>query len=457
MIHIITIHFKTPKWIDLQLKQIDKHTSDYKVWTYCDGFGISPHKHKFHFCENFKQSKSVPKVGSKNHMAKLNSLTQVVLRDVDTQDDDLLIWLDSDSFPINNVNDYVSGKMSKYPLIAINRPENDGDVIPHPSFTSTSVSFWKRHKLNWNGIPKGKLGTLDTGGELYRYLLNKNIEWYKLLRTRTLADHPLWFTIYDDLIYHHGAGSRGRHCRLDGKNRKNPIKYEYAEGQIFEMISEENFFKDKFKEFPPRNEHPGYRSKLIPLLINKINAKSYLEIGLGDGKIFKGVDCAEKYGVDPQYGNFEYDKGTKCQIKPTHQMTSDEFFKQNKKTFDVIFIDGMHEAEYAERDINNSISCLNEGGYIICHDMNPLTKESQIVPRIQNYWQGDVWKAWVNIRQSNPNICMRVIPVDCGLGIIQKGSQKLLDIKGLDITYDNLEKHREEWLNFISIEEFLVN
>ena len=197
------------------------------------------------------------------------------------------------------------------------------------------------------------------------------------------------------------------------------------------------------KPLTNKKRRPEYRSKLISLLINKINAKFYLEIGLGDGRNFKGVDCAEKYGVDPR------------QIKPTHQMTSDEFFKQNKKTFDVIFIDGMHEAGYAERDINNSISCLNEGGYIICHDMNPLTKESQIVPRIQDYWHGDVWKAWVNIRQSNPNICMRVIPVDCGLGIIQKGSQKLLDIKGLDITYENLEKHREEWLNSISLEDFL--
>lgn len=207
------------------------------------------------------------------------------------------------------------------------------------------------------------------------------------------------------------------------------------------------------KEIPEQN--PGYRSKLISLLIDKINAKSYLEIGLGDGEIFEEVNCLEKCGVDPQYGNHEYGKGTECEIKPTHQMTSDEFFAQNKKTFDIIFIDGMHEALYAERDINNSISCLNEGGYIICHDMNPLTKESQIVPRIQNYWHGDVWKAWVNIRQSNPNICMRVIPVDCGLGIIQKGSQKLLDIKGLDITYENLEKHREEWLNSISLEDFL--
>ena len=206
MIHIITIHFKTDKWVDLQLRQINKHISDYKVWAYCNRFDISPHRHKFHFCENFKHSEKIPKRQlSENHWTKLNSLTQVVLNDADTQDDDLLIWLDSDSFPIKNVNDYVSEKISKYPLIAINRVENAGDVIPHPSFTSTSVSFWKRHKLNWSGVPNGKFGTKDSGGELHMYLLNNNIEWYKLLRTRSLTEHPVWFTIYDDLIYHHGA------------------------------------------------------------------------------------------------------------------------------------------------------------------------------------------------------------------------------------------------------------
>ena len=197
------------------------------------------------------------------------------------------------------------------------------------------------------------------------------------------------------------------------------------------------------------------RAGLIQRLINKINAQSYLEIGLGSGTVFRSIKCPTKHGVDPQFGNFVFTKGTKCDIKPTHQMTSDQFFAQNKQTFDVIFIDGMHDSAYVQRDINNAISCLNDGGYIVCHDMNPLTEESQIVPRIQKYWLGDCWKAWVNIRQTNPNISMCVISEDCGLGIIQKGRQKLLDIKGLDITYENLEKHREEWLNLISIEEFL--
>jgi hypothetical protein len=203
-----------------------------------------------------------------------------------------------------------------------------------------------------------------------------------------------------------------------------------------------------------KNEKKITRLVLIQKLIDKINAQSYVEIGLGYGNVFRSIKCPKKYGVDPQFGDYIFKKGTKCNIKPTHEMTSDQFFQQNKETFDVIFIDGMHEAEYVERDINNSISCLNDGGYIICHDMNPLTRESQIVPRIQGYWHGDVWKAWVNIRKTNPNITMCVIPQDCGLGIIQKGSQQLLD-NGLDLTYDNLEKNRKEWLNLISLEVFL--
>lgn len=199
------------------------------------------------------------------------------------------------------------------------------------------------------------------------------------------------------------------------------------------------------------------RLDILQKIINKINAQSYVEIGLGSGDVFRGIKCPKKYGVDPQFGDYVFEKGTQCAIKPTHELTSDQFFEQNKETFDVIFIDGMHLAEYVERDINNSLACLNDDGYIICHDMNPLTKGSQIMPRIQESWHGDVWKGWVNIRQTNPNISMCVIPDNCGLGIIQKGSQKLLDVKGLDITYENLEKHREEWLNLVSIEEFFAN
>ena len=209
MIHIITVHHNTNRWIDLQIKQIGKNISNYKVWSYCDGFDILPHKHKFHFCEN---SNIDVKIGtSLNHMAKLNSLTNIVLKSNGVEESDLLIWLDSDAFPIKHLDEYISKKMSKYNFIAINRPENGGDRIPHPSFTCSTVSFWKKHNLNWNGLSGvRKHGLNDTGGYIYKVLTQKKIEWYKLLRTSSLTKHEVFFTIYDNLIYHHGMQTRHR-------------------------------------------------------------------------------------------------------------------------------------------------------------------------------------------------------------------------------------------------------
>lgn len=41
------------------------------------------------------------------------------------------------------------------------------------------------------------------------------------------------------------------------------------------------------------------RSLIIQKLINKINAKSYMEIGLGDRHNFNAIRCHTKCSVDP--------------------------------------------------------------------------------------------------------------------------------------------------------------
>lgn len=240
MIHIIVIHFKTSKWIDIQLKQIEKHFTNYKIWTYCDEFDISQHQHKFYFCQNSKIEKN--KHGYIDHMLKLNSLTDIVLNHDTTQADDLLVWLDSDSFPVNNFDSYAPKKLAKYPLIAINRRENKGDIIPHPSFACTTVSFWKKFKLNWSGVPGktsriNKHGLHDPGGKLYQDLLKNDIDWYRLRRTKSLTKHEVFFTIYDNFIYHHGAGSRPKGSRCRGGD----FGAIYNEEDIFNRISKNIF------------------------------------------------------------------------------------------------------------------------------------------------------------------------------------------------------------------------
>ena len=60
----------------------------------------------------------------------------------------------------------------------------------------------------------------------------------------------------------------------------------------------------------------------------------------------------EKTGVDPvSGGNF--------------RGTSDEFFSQNSKNYDCIFIDGLHVYQQVIKDILNSIKILNNNGVII--------------------------------------------------------------------------------------------
>lgn len=184
------------------------------------------------------------------------------------------------------------------------------------------------------------------------------------------------------------------------------------------------------------------RTSIIQSLIDKINATSYLEIGISSGENFNKINCNYKVSVDPESSTF-----------PTFCLTSDEFFEHNQEKFDIIFIDGLHHSEQVYKDIINSLNILNDGGYIICHDMNPQKEEHQIIPFAGGLWNGDCWKAFVKLRQERCDLSLYTIDADYGCSIIQKGNQELLSINE-EINYHNFDKNRKEWLNLISVEDF---
>ena len=130
-------------------------------------------------------------------------------------------------------------------------------------------------------------------------------------------------------------------------------------------------------------------------------------------------------------------------------MTSDEFFETNKETFDIIFVDGLHEAPQAEKDINSSLKVLNEGGTIVVHDVHPKTEEEQKVPRTQKVWTGNVWKAWAKFRRKK-TLNMFTIDTDHGVGIIRKGSQT--PYYGPYSTYNNFVNNKGKILNIKGVE-----
>jgi hypothetical protein len=187
------------------------------------------------------------------------------------------------------------------------------------------------------------------------------------------------------------------------------------------------------------------RTEIIQRLINKISAKKYLEIGMGCGVNHNKIQCHYKLSVDPI-----------PTVPVTHSMTSDDFFKQNNETFDIIFIDGLHWSEQVYNDIINSLNVLNDGGYIVCHDINPPDESHQIYPQPQTQanWTGDCWKAWVKVKSERNDLNMAVVNTDYGCGIIKRGKQELIKI-GKEFNYDQFNNDRTNLLNLITIEEFI--
>jgi predicted O-methyltransferase YrrM len=137
----------------------------------------------------------------------------------------------------------------------------------------------------------------------------------------------------------------------------------------------------------------------------------------------------------------------------TIHKTSDEFFLLNKENFDIIFIDGLHLHENCTKDISNALFRLNEGGIVVCHDMLPTTEHMQVRENHGGAWTGDVWRSFVHYREDDC-LTMHTVNTDYGIGLIEFGKQEPLIIKE-ELTYENFVKNKQEWMNIISVEEFL--
>lgn len=189
------------------------------------------------------------------------------------------------------------------------------------------------------------------------------------------------------------------------------------------------------------------RWDIINFYIEKYGYKDYLEIGLCSGICRDNVIVENKTTVDPNHRSNE----------PTHLMTSDHFFKINHKKYDIIFIDGLHEAPQVYKDILNSLDCLKDGGTIICHDMQPTSEAVQAVPRVSDVWTGDCWKAWSKLRGSRKDLEMFIIQTDWGVGVIRKGVQET--VKELNVTLASMDwsfyQENSKYFNYISKDKFI--
>ena len=201
------------------------------------------------------------------------------------------------------------------------------------------------------------------------------------------------------------------------RNDALPGKFTLYLRRLYYFFTNERFSKKFDYDWHKKSS----RFDIINKIIKKKKFESYLEIGCQSDVNFSKIIIKNKIGVDPQSGG-------------THRMTSDDFFKQNKSTFDLIFIDGLHVYEQVLKDIENSLKVLNENGVILIHDCLPAKIWHQTIPQTHSSWNGDVWKSIVKSR-TRIDIDTYTIEADQGLGLILKRKNK-------DLLVDKIENFK---------------
>jgi hypothetical protein len=270
VIHVATVHWRSDKWIDIQLRYLHRHLPPpFRVYAFLNDVP-EHHRQKFYYT-------SIEPIVE--HAIKLNLLADIIGFSAD-HDDDLLVFIDGDAFPIADLAPFISSPVLKSRrLAAIQRSENGGDIAPHPSFCITTVGLWRRIKGDWKAgyrwrNSNGDLVS-DVGGNLLEILERHHIDWHPMLRSSRSDRHPLLGGIYDDLVYHHGNGfyqgtGRGLKARVQSEAKAS------FRGRLLDLLPNSGVGLRMKRRFHPvyaaterlRRENAALNDALFERLVN---------------------------------------------------------------------------------------------------------------------------------------------------------------------------------------------
>ena len=90
------------------------------------------------------------------------------------------------------------------------------------------------------------------------------------------------------------------------------------------------------------------------------------------------------------------------------------------------------------------------------HDCMPDSMSKQAVPRYRMVWNGDVWKAIVDLRQNN-ELEIYTCEIDQGIGIIKKTrNSSIIKMKKniKDLKFEDYYNNYKEYLRVIDLDQF---
>ncbi|GAA4684539.1 class I SAM-dependent methyltransferase [Nocardioides nanhaiensis] len=156
------------------------------------------------------------------------------------------------------------------------------------------------------------------------------------------------------------------------------------------------------------------RHDLLAGLHQRLRPRTYLELGVSTGSSMS-LSRARSIGVDPA---FTVKREVRCDLQLVRS-TSDEFFARPDPLahfegvpVDLAFVDGMHLAEYALRDVVNVARHAHPATVVVLDDMLPRNHDEASRDRRRGHgaWAGDVFKVLDVLRSTAPDLT--VIEVD---------------------------------------------
>lgn len=156
------------------------------------------------------------------------------------------------------------------------------------------------------------------------------------------------------------------------------------------------------------------RHEFLSGLHRVLRPRTYLEIGVAEGFGLE-LSKAVTIGVDPAP---RISRTLPADIEVVRQ-TSDEFFgRDDALAFfggvppDLVFIDGMHLAEFALRDFINVERLAGPGTVVVLDDVLPRRTEEAARKRASEYWTGDVFKLVDILRDRRPDLACALVNTD---------------------------------------------
>jgi hypothetical protein len=166
--------------------------------------------------------------------------------------------------------------------------------------------------------------------------------------------------------------------------------------------------------------------KVLEQLHRMLLPRSYLEIGVRDGRSFALSRCAS-IGVDPRFTISDPSILKEVLNKPSimfFTLESDKFFEQFDPSqllggpVDFAFLDGLHQCEFLLRDFMNTEACCMPTSVIALHDCLPVEtaitgrvigERRSALPERFDWWAGDVWRTSLLLKRHRPDLRMTAL------------------------------------------------